>query len=517
MSKSENAGMPTCAQTQSWKRKNVGNFSLAKTLVVLVFCAATVMTTSAQTLTTIADFTFSEGVDPDAPMVQGVNGNLYGTTAAGGSSTHCRLDGLPYGCGTVFEITSGGTLTTVHRFDDTDGGTPGGLVQATNGGLYGTTFYGGANSAGTVFSISSTGVLTTVYSFCSQTNCTDGKYPTSQLVLGINGNFYGATYGGGGNGRGTIFQITPGGSLTTLYSFCSQTDCTDGSGPGGLRLASSGAFYGMTSTGGVNLGGTIFEITPAGKLNTLYSFCSQANCTDGYGPSAVVQASNGVFYGVTNQGGTNCLDGSPSGCGTVFEITLKGVLKTLYSFCAQTNCSDGSNPNGLMQGTDGNLYGTTSTGGLSGNWGTIFEVTSAGTLTTLHQFCSQTNCEDGAGPQGGLTQATDGNFYGTTGEGGSDCIGSAGCGSVFSLSMGLGPFVEALPNFGKAEGVVGILGSDLTGATGVSFNGTPARSFTVISKTVIKATVPTGATTGMIEVTTPSGTLSSNIAFRVLP
>jgi hypothetical protein len=114
-------------------------------------------------------------------------------------------------------------------------------------------------------------------------------------------------------------------------------------------------------------------------------------------------------------------------------------------------------------------------------------------------------------------QATDGNFYGTTGEGGSDCIGSAGCGSVFSLSMSLGPFVEALPNFGKAEGVVGILGSDLTDVSGVSFNGTPAKSFIVISKTVIKATVPTGATTGTIEVTTPSGTLSSNVAFRILP
>ena len=517
MSKSQDAGVPMSAQTQRRKRKSVGNFSLSKIMVHFVFCAAAAIAASAQTLTTIADFTFSEGMDPDAPLVQGINGNLYGTTAAGGSSTRCRLDGLPYGCGTLFEITPAGTLTTVHRFDNADGDTPGGLVQSANGGFYGTTFYGGANGDGTVFNISSTGKLTTLYSFCSQTNCIDGKYPTSQLVLGINGNFYGATYGGGANGRGTIFQVTPDGKLSTLYSFCSQTNCNDGSGPGGLMLATSGAFYGVTSTGGANLGGTIFEITPAGKLSTLYSFCSQANCTDGYGPSAVVQASNGVFYGVTNQGGANCLNGLPSGCGTVFKITPKGVLKTLYSFCSQTNCSDGSNPNGLIQATDGNLYGTTSTGGLSGNWGTIFEITSAGTFITLHQFCSQTNCEDGAGPQSGLTQATDGNFYGTTGEGGSNCIGAAGCGSVFSLSIGLSPFVEALPNFGKTGGAVGILGSDLTGAISVSFNETPATSFTVISKTLIKAAVPAGATSGTIQVTTLSGTLSSNIAFRILP
>ncbi len=499
------------------ERERVKNRSISKIFILLLFCAATAIAASAQTLTTIADFTFSEGVDPNAPLVQGVNGNLYGTTASGGSTTHCRLGGLPYGCGTIFEISPAGTLIAVHRFDDTDGDTPGGLVQAANGGFYGTTFYGGANTDGTVFTISLTGKLSTIYSFCSQTNCADGKYPTSQLVLGVDGNFYGATYGGGVSGRGTIFQVTPTGNLTTLYSFCAQTNCSDGSGPGGLTLASSGAFYGVTTAGGANLAGTIFEITTAGKLRTLYSFCSQTNCLDGDGPSALVQAGNGVFYGTTNQGGANCLDGVPSGCGTLFKITPKGGLKTLYSFCAQTNCSDGSNPNGVIQATDGNLYGTTSTGGLSGNWGTIFEITSAGTLTTLHQFCSQTNCADGAGPQGGLTQATDGNFYGTTGEGGSDCVGAAGCGSVFSLSVGLGPFVELLPDFGKAGGFVGILGSDLTGATSVSFHGTPAKSFTVISKTVIKATVPKGASTGAIEVMTPSGTLSSNVPFRVLP
>lgn len=502
MSQSPRAKLLTFT-VQGGKGERVKDFSLLKMFIALAFCAAMATAAFAQTLTTIADFTFSQGVDPDAPLVEGVNGNLFGTTVAGGSLTHCRLDGGPYGCGTVFEVTTGGTLTAVHRFDNIDGSIPGGLVQAANGSLYGTTFYGGAHSGGSVFKIGSTGKLTTLYNFCSQTNCVDGAYPTSRLVLGASGNFYGATYGGGVNQFGSIFEITPNGVLTTLYSFCSQTNCIDGSGPGLLGLASSGNFYGVTLTGGANTGGTAFEITPGGKLSTLYSFCSQTNCMDGEQPTALVQAADGMFYGVTYQGGAN------SG-GTVFEITPKGRLQTLYSFCAQTSCADGSYPNGLIQATDGNLYGTASEGGLSGNWGTIFEISSSGALTTLHQFCSQSSCADGGEPAG-LMQATNGNLYGATGNG-----GSWDSGSVYSLSVGLGPFVEMLPGFGTAGQVVGILGSDLKGTTSVSFNGTPATNFTVISETVVKAIIPAGATTGMIEVSTPSGTLSSNVPFRIL-
>ena len=503
MSQSPRTKLLTSAPVDNRKGERVKDFYLLKALVVLLFCVATGIVASAQTLTTIADFTFSHGVDPYEPLVEGVNGNLFGTTVAGGGFNYCRLDGRPYGCGAVFEVTTGGTLTTVHRFDNTDGAIPGGLGQATNGSLYGTTFYGGAHSDGTVFQISSTGKLTTLYNFCSQTNCTDGAYPTSRLVLGANGNFYGVTYGGGANQFGSVFEITPSGVLTTLYSFCSQTNCTDGSRPGVLGLGSSGNFYGVTASGGANTGGTVFEITPAGKLSTIYSFCSQTNCRDGEQPTALVQAVDGMLYGTTYQGGANSR-------GTFFKITPNGGLQTLYSFCAQTSCADGSAPNGLMQATDGNFYGTTSDGGLSGNWGTLFEISSSGTLTTLHQFCSQSNCADGGEPAG-LMQATDGNLYGTTGDG-----GSWNSGSVYSLSVGLGPFVETLPGFGSAGQIVGILGSNLKGTTGVSFNGTPATSFTVISETVVKAIIPKGATTGMVEVSTPSGTLSSNVPFRIL-
>jgi hypothetical protein len=143
----------------------------------------------------------------------------------------------------------------------------------------------------------------------------------------------------------------------------------------------------------------------------------------------------------------------------------------------------------------------------------------SGQLTTLHTFCSQTNCGDGAANSDGyqgVIQATNGTFYGLTEFGGSTGCGGIGCGTVFSIDMGLGPFVEAFPNGGKTGRVIGILGNNLTGTTSVTFNGMSA-AFDVLSDTHIRATVPEGATSGTIEVTTPSGTLNSNVAFQVLP
>src|ERR1017187_5485119 len=178
------------------------------------------------------------------------------------------------------------TLTTIHRFCSQSGcpdgaGPYAGLVQAANGGLYGTTLVGGTNSAGTIFKITPGGTLTTLYSFCPQTNCTDGAEPEAGLFQAANGDLYGTTYFGGTNAQGTVFKITQGGTLTTLYSFCSQTNCTDGATPGaGLVQAANGDLYGTTSNGY----DTVFKITPGGTLTTLYSFCSQTNCTDGAEP-----------------------------------------------------------------------------------------------------------------------------------------------------------------------------------------------------------------------------------------
>src|ERR1022692_3233072 len=367
---------------------------------VLVLCATTAIALPAQiaTLTTIHRFCSQsgcpDGLQPVAGLVQATNGDLYGTTGGGGTNSG----------GTVFKITPGGTLTTLYSFcpqtNCTDGfGPNAGLVQAANGDLYGTTNGGGTNNSGTVFKITPGGTLTTLYSFCSQSGCTDGSNPQGGLVQAANGDFYGTTAYGGANGHyGTVFKITPGGTLTTLYSFCSQSGCTDGAFPeDGLVQAANGDLYGTAEYGGAKANansGTVFKITPSGTLTTLYSFCSQGAypyCTDGRNPYAgLVQAANGDFYGTTVYGGT------------VFKITPSGTLTTLYSFCSQTNCADGENPEaGLVQAANGDFYGTTSSDG-SNNSGTVFRITPGGTLTTLYSFCSQSGCTDGAFPEAGL-------------------------------------------------------------------------------------------------------------------
>jgi uncharacterized repeat protein (TIGR03803 family) len=240
--------------------------------------------------------------------------------------------------------------------------------------------------------------------------------------------------------------------------------------------------------------------SPAETFRTLVSF----DRADGSNPAAaLVQAINGSLYGTTGTGGAY-------GAGTIFEITPGGKFSTLYNFChTYTGCYHGDGPTGLVQATNGNLYGTTGGGGVYGA-GTVFEITPGGKLTTLYSFCSQRRCTDGSQPLAGLVQATNGNFYGTTYYGGTN----GDYGTVYSLSVGLRPFVETLPAAGKVGGHVIILGNHLTGTTSVTFNGTAAK-FKVVSSTEIMTTVPSGATTGPVKVTTPSCTLISNVNFRV--
>jgi len=391
---------------------------------------------TAQALTTLLNFDGANGDTPyNAPLIQGTDGNFYGTASGGGT----------YDQGTVFKMTPAGALTTLYTFCSqlycTDGADPqAGLVQASDGNFYGTTYWGGAYAQGTVFKITPAGDLTTLYSFCSQTNCADGEYPEAGLVQASNGNLYGTTVAGGststclGCGYGTVFEITLAGQLTTLYSFCSQEGCADGVNPvDGLVQATDGNLYGTTSLAGAYGGGTVFGITPAGQLTTLYSFCAQTNCTDGYYPQAgLIQASDGNLYGTTYYGGANWANNNFGFGGTVFEISLTGQFNTLYSFCSQANCSDGTYPDaGLVQASDGNFYGTTEGGGIYYGichigCGTAFEITPAGQLTTLHDF----NLSGGGYPYSGLL-AANGNLYGSTGLGGSRFGGV-----IFSLPIG---------------------------------------------------------------------------------
>ncbi|MGA7414266.1 MAG: choice-of-anchor tandem repeat GloVer-containing protein [Bryobacteraceae bacterium] len=371
------------------------------------------------------------GAKPTAALVQATNGDLYGTTFQGG------VDGLPNPTGTAFKLSPSGGLMTLHNFcsqrnsagDCLDGANPTQpLFQAANGDLYGMTYYAGDNTfcpnqCGVIFKMTLSGTLLTLYSFCPDGKgilCTDGEQPYGVgLIQAPDKHFYGTTTYGGSikaidwridYGCGTVFQITPSGTLTTLHTFCA-----DGSLPmTGLTRAFNGDFYGTTTSGGTGCAGnggcgTVFKITASGTLTTLYSFCTQTGCPDGKGPNtALIQADNGDIYGTTPSGGA-------TGGGTIFQITKAGTLTTLYSFCALTGCADGKNSTGLIQGSDGNLYGTTSAGGAYGE-GTVFEFTD-GMLTTFYSFCATSGCPDGASPNA-LVQHTNGAFYGTARRGG---------------------------------------------------------------------------------------------------
>jgi uncharacterized repeat protein (TIGR03803 family) len=478
----------------------------------LLLWAMAAIALPAQTLTVLHSFDGTDGEEPSR-LVQGTDGNFYGvTTEGGGANKGCSND-FEDTCGTVFTITPNGMLTTLYNFcslsNCADGYQPGApLVQGTDGIFYGTTNVGGgAKSDGTVFKITPSGILTTLYTFCSQSNCADGAYPgMAGLIQGADGDFYGTTAAGGiiieqgYEGFGTIFKITSSGKFTTLHRF----DGTDGEGPNmALVQASNLEFYGTTYSGGSGACGsgcgTVFSITPSGVLTRLHSF----HVSDGQGPGPLVQSTDGSFYGTTGGGGAY------SG-GTVFKLTPGFPLVTLHDFVPST---EGSCPNSLFQGTDGHFYGTAYFGG-TGDDGTLFSVTPSGTLTTLYNFTF-------GGPDGGnprsVVQLTDGTFYGSTyfgGTVGDNCPN--GCGVLFSLPVGLEPFVETQPIFGAVGAAVNILGSNLTGATNVTFNGTRA-AFTVVSHSLITTTVPAGATTGTVEVVRPNGKGLSNVPFTVLP
>jgi uncharacterized repeat protein (TIGR03803 family) len=490
-----------------------------------LFCAASAAPSASQTLNTLFSFDNTDGAFPGSALIQGKDGNFYGTTIEGGDHSD----------GTVFTMTPEGQVTTLYNFcsqtpNCMDGAFPyAGLVQGTDGNFYGTTTaYGGQSQGsqwGTVFKISSNGSLTTLHVF----SFVDGSHPLG-LIQGTDGNLYGTTYQGGintacwdGNERacGTVFKITAGGVFTTLYNFCSQSDCTDGALPGaGLAQGVDGNFYGTTYLGGGAISctggcGTVFKITPGGALTTLYSFCSQSGCPDGQFPSGrLLQGTDKNFYGTTSEGGAGAVF---PGTGTVFKLTHHGRLTTLYSFCSQPGCADGGLPSsGLLQGADGNFYGTTNDDGANGRGGTVFKINSVGQLTTLYSFCSHGApypCTDSGYPSAELVQGTNGNFYGTA-EGwirtGKHCTHN--CGAVFSFGIGL----DLRPSYGIVGKKITIVGLNLMGATSVSFNGVAA-TFTIASGTQIAATVPAGATTGIVQVTTPGGVLTSNVVFLVTP
>lgn len=486
------------------KRPGVLRSSYAQgisTVVVLSLCLA--VSASAQTYKLLSTFTGTNGQNPEyVNLAQGIDGDLYGTTQYGGTYSH----------GTVFKVNAAGTLTTLWSFCKTtncpDGSYPlAGLTLVPGGDLYGTTSGGGADGYGTIFKITPGGVETVVYSF----DFTRGYNPQTAMTLGIDGNLYGTTLlggiggCGGCHGGGVAFKMTPAGVFTKLHDFCTET-CPEGDpGPGDtLAQGNDGNFYMVITGRSGYYDGYFIKMTPKGVVTVLYKFCSLTNCDDGAFPSGpVVQAADGNFYGTTIGGGTY-------NDGTVFKITTAGKLTTIHSFDYMVAGNVGSYTNaGLILGSDGNLYGTNAYGGqgcVSG-CGTVFKMTTAGVLTTEYEFKGGT---DGS-LAWGVAQDTGGAFYGTTPGGGVDNFGTA-----YRLGTGIKPFVRLVTHYGKVGATVDIVGQGFTGATGVTFDGVTA-TFKNVSDTFLTAVVPRGALTGPVTVTTFTTSYKSNQNYRVVP
>ena len=378
----------------------MNNLCIIAAIIVLPFAGRS-GNVSAATLTTLHSFSGGDGAFPQAALVQGRDGNFYGLTSQGGTSGNN---------GTVFKINAAGILTPLWQFTGgTDGFNPwGGLVEGRHGKFYGTAGQGGSYGLGTVYRITARGRLTPLWQFIGDG---DGGAPFAALVRGRDGDFYGTSLGGPESIYGTVYKITDRGRLTPLWQFSGRAD---GAAPwGALVQGNDGDFYGTALGGPGSQYGTVFKITSAGVLTPLYQFTGSE---DGGGPAGLVQGRDGDFYGATAYGGK-------SGRGTVFKISSAGALTPLYQFGGG---ADGGGPfAALAQGSDGNFYGTTTQGGTN-DLGTVFTITPAGILTTLHQFSGV----DGRIPLAALVQGRDGHFYGTTANGGADDKGT-----VFKLSI----------------------------------------------------------------------------------
>jgi uncharacterized repeat protein (TIGR03803 family) len=459
-------------------RKVFGLFAVASLALSLAGAA------QAQTYGDLYDFGSNSG-DPLSPqysgiVAQGRDGNLYSTSPKGGANN----------LGAMFRVTPQGAVSVLYSFDTAHGSLPyGGLTLGTDGNFYGTTSVGGSTNLGVIFKITSGGVYTVLHTFASG----DGYSAYAPPIQAADGNFYGTTIFGGSSAYGTVYKLTTGGTYTVLHSF----DLTNGRNPyGPLVQANDGNFYGMAFGGvGDNRYGMVFKVTGAGKFTILHAFI----LTDGGNPfSGLVLGKDGNLYGTTSNGGS-------VGYGNVFKITPSGTFTALHSFSPTT---DGGSPYaGLVQATDGNFYGAGFLGGAT-NHGSIFRITPGGTFSERYSF----DGTKGSAPMVTLLQHTNGTLYADTNTGGAHSTGV-----FYSLKASLPPYAALLPTSGKVGKLIGILGQGFNGATGVSFNGTAATKFTITSDTFLTATVPVGATTGLVTVAMPSGNLKSKINFRVTP
>jgi uncharacterized repeat protein (TIGR03803 family) len=358
-------------------------------------------------------------------------------------------------------------------------------VVARDGNLYGVTAWGGATDLGGVFRVTPDGVATVLYSF---TDAGDGARPNS-LLQGSDGNLYGAA-------GETIFKITLSGTLTTIYTF------PQGIQPVLLLSDDDGTFYGITQDfaiidGVLRLHGSIFKVTRSGRFQTVYVF----DGLHGSIPNSLVRADDGYIIGTTGWGGRST--NQYSGGGVIFKLAPSGALTVLHVF-DRANPQDGYWPSGILTRSNDDFYGTTLRGGTSDEDGVIYRFAQDGKFEVIHSFITP----DGGNPNG-TVRHTNGVLYGLT-----DAGGISGRGVLYRFNAGLKPFVALERTQGSPGTVVGMLGTELSGVTRVTFNGVSAK-FEIVSGTYLKATVPAGATTGLIKVVTAKRTLTSDRIFTV--
>jgi uncharacterized repeat protein (TIGR03803 family) len=477
---------------------------------------------------------YPDGETPMAELIQGTDGNYYTTTFAGGSGAcYDDVQGLTPGCGAVVKITPAGVFSVFYSFPfdtNTNVASNGmfpvaGLLQGPDGNFYGVTSGGGSSGTsycqpvqgifgcGTIFKLTPSGKLTLLYSFCGGGGCgslpTDGADPRGRLAIGPDGNLYGTTQQGGVyNGvynSGIIFRISTSGAYQVIHVFSGCCGTGDGAGSvAGLTLAADGNFYGTTQFGGTSGFGTVFKMNLAGTVTILQSF-SQFDLNGAEPMDALIQASDGNLYGTCYSGGAN-------NSGTVFRLSTSGAFTKIYDF---TVADIGVYPKaGVIQASDGNLYGVTPGGGIG--LGSIYQLTLGGVATLEASF------ENASGnfPEGGLVQGNDGNFYVTSSSAGGSSNGVTDAGTIDVFESGLPVPKPGILGFVPSSGKVGTkvtigLGPYL-GATSVKFNGTSA-TYKVPGSEFITTTVPAGATSGFISVTTPGGTTVSKEKFTVTP
>lgn len=443
-------------------------------------------TMQGQTLKVLDNFT--GGSQPSFPSglmpVLGRDGNLYLESYNGGTN----------GAGTVFNSSPSGTITVLHNKEAGCG--PRWLTAGNDGNIYGACAPTASSPSGYIWKMTTTGTLTDLHDF---NGSTEGSSPVAPL-LASDGNLYGVTLSGGSNNLGTFYKFAPKtNTLTLLYTFAN--DGKNGYGPLCIptQAASGLTFYCTTENGGANGLGTVFSITSTGTYKVLHSF--GGGSTDGAdGDSGVILGSDGNLYGVTRTGGT-------SGFGTVFKLTTAGVITLLHSF---NGTSDGGYPaNGLIQASDGNLYGTANDCASScGTNQTAFKVTKAGTFSVLATFTS--GGASGVLPDTGILQLTNGTFYGACEQG-----GTSNAGTLWSISNGLNAFILLSSTSGNVGSTVGIQGQGFSSSSVVKFDGVQATKVTLTGTTYLTATVPTGATDGYVTVTTGSTTLTSTQKYTV--